>query len=151
MSVNACDHRTPLFGLIRKTRKVGLILIILIPIGEFCHLFKRSMWNLSGKQTKEGLAGLIVFHCLFPYKIQTGEGIDIITISNLGIVRMILRSWIVRIVLIIAILCHTIGLKFQTASYSRFSGCIPQCGLKKGMGPHMMQFGHHKLIAMRGG
>ena len=69
MGVDAGDHGAPLLGLGGQFLKVGLILVRLVPIGELLNVTKRSMRDLGGKQTEEGLTALVVTNPLLAHEI----------------------------------------------------------------------------------
>ena len=149
VGIDTGDHGAPLPGLVGQVLKVGLVLVSLIPIGELLDFLEGSMGDLCRKQAKEWFLGLLVTDRLRAYEIQSGEGIDVIAVGDFRIIRMILQSRIIWVCLVVRILRHTVGFELESALRPGFGRRVPEGRLKEGMGPHVMQFGHHELVTVR--
>ena len=147
--VDPGDHGAPLLGLGGQFLKVRLVLVRLVPVGKLHNFLERSMGDLGCEQAEEGLATLVVTDRLPAHKIQSGKGIDVIAVGDFRIIRMILRSRIIWVCLVVRILRHTVGFELESALRPGFGRRVPEGRLKEGMGPHVMQFGHHELITVR--
>ena len=48
------------------------------------------MWDLCREQAEEGLARFVITNRLLAHEIQGGKRVDIVTVGDFGVIRMIL-------------------------------------------------------------